>query len=56
MWDKLDKKAQLIDIAVPSAHNMKTTYEEKKRKHEELTTEIKKLWRADNTRVDDFSN
>ena len=43
VFNKLNKTAQLIDVALPSTHNVKSTYEKKKRKYVEVSKEIRKI-------------
>ena len=42
--DKELKIAYLIDIAVPNTHNIQNTMAEKKRKYNDLSDEIEKMW------------
>ena len=49
--DKQEKTAQLIDVAIPGTHNVKSTYEEKKRKYVELSKEIRKIWKIEKVEV-----
>lgn len=44
VWDKRVRQVQLIDIAIPYAHNMQRTYYEKIRKYGELSEQIKRQW------------
>lgn len=45
LYDKTHKCACVIDIAVPNAHALNITHDEKIRKYTELKTEISKLWK-----------
>ncbi|KAI5731918.1 hypothetical protein M8J77_018419 [Diaphorina citri] len=45
VWrDKVQKTAYLIDVAVPNTHNLEHTINEKRRKHQELSDEVKRMW------------
>ena len=40
-------EAYIIDIAIPHVHNIQTTYEEKMRKYEALSREMKRIWEVE---------
>uniref|UniRef100_A0A336M9S3 CSON013850 protein n=1 Tax=Culicoides sonorensis TaxID=179676 RepID=A0A336M9S3_CULSO len=42
--DKINKKAIIIDIAVPLTHNVRSTEVEKVRKYEDLSIQMKQIW------------
>jgi len=45
--DKVNKKAYIIEIAIPHVHNIQTVYEEKMRKYEALDREMKRIWEVE---------
>ncbi len=51
VYNKVKKKVQLTDIAIPFGVNMKNTYNEKKRKYEELARQIRRMWKVETTEI-----
>ena len=45
--DKVKKRVQLVDIAIPLSANMQRTYNEKRRKYEELSKQIRGMWKVE---------
>lgn len=45
LQDKINKVTYLIDIAVPSDHNVLTKYREKKEKYQDLAVEVERVWK-----------
>lgn len=43
--DKINKTAQIIDIAIPNSHNIQNTFSEKLTKYQELKDEIIRMWK-----------
>ncbi len=51
VYNKMKKKVQLIDIAIPLSANMKNTYNEKKRKYEESARQSRRMWKLEMTEI-----
>lgn len=43
--DKINRTAQIIDIAIPNSHNLQNAFSEKLTKYEELKDEIMRMWK-----------
>jgi hypothetical protein len=42
---ELEQKANIVDVAVPLSHNVESTEREKIQKYQNLTGEIKNIWK-----------
>ncbi|XP_044749654.1 uncharacterized protein LOC123310250 [Coccinella septempunctata] len=51
VWSKKDKKAYIIDFAVPLDQNLSKAYGEKIAKYEPLAKEIKNMWRLEKVEI-----
>jgi len=47
IWDKENRKIQLIDVAIPNSSNLQSTYEEKINKYRQLSQQMKNVWKAE---------
>ncbi|CAH2094069.1 unnamed protein product [Euphydryas editha] len=49
--DKVNKTAQIIDIAVPNTHNLQNTIAEKLSKYTDLKIELTRMWKLNNVTI-----
>jgi hypothetical protein len=49
LFNKVEKTATIIDIAVPLTHNIRSTEMEKIRKYEDLAIQVKDIWKLKKT-------